>query len=81
MGSVKNRRQKAVSSKQKAAKRGGSPRVSKGVHLRSDLGKKVWAVITHESGVTGNLTHARAVKLAAETGGYVTTNEAILRCD
>jgi hypothetical protein len=48
---------------------------------KSDLGKKVWAVISDRSGVTGNLTHAQAMKLAAKTGGYVTTNNAILNCD
>jgi hypothetical protein len=64
-----------------------SPRVSKGgktarpARLKSDLGKKVWAVITHADGVTGNLAYDAAMKLAKKTGGYVTTREAILRCD
>lgn len=47
----------------------------------SVLGKKIWAVITLNEGVTGDLTHAAAMKLAAKNGGYVTTNNAILRCD
>jgi hypothetical protein len=48
---------------------------------KSDLRKKVWAVITHGDGVTSDLTHDAAMKLAKKTGGYVTTREAILRCD
>jgi len=65
MGSVKKAKSKA-------------PRAKR---LKSDLGKKVWAVITHSDGVTGNLTHDAAMKLARKNGGYVTTNEAILNCD
>ena len=77
MGGVK--RVKTASGSGRAKRqRGSSPRVSKGA---SDLRRKIWAVINSGVSVQGNLTHAQAVKLAGKTGGYVTTAEAILRCD
>jgi hypothetical protein len=74
MGSVKR-----VKGQAQRAKRKSVPPASAG-GLKSDLGKKMWAVL-HDDGPTGNLTHEEAKDLAAKTGGYVTTNNAILNCD
>jgi hypothetical protein len=71
----------SVKSKDEGGRMRDESRAARPRKLHSDLGKKVWAVITHADGVTGNLTHGAAMKLAKKTGGYVTTREAISRCD
>ena len=73
-------------SKAPRAKRGSSPRVSKGVvssplpltPLHSDLGKEMWAVISDDQ-VHGDLLYDGAFGLAKTIGGVVATNAAANR--